>query len=442
MILVWLSFLYPIPNYNFNRSTRRDLMERYAETTKQTYEGWDEFYSKPVDEKLEFYKQKGRVFDVIFAQQFDRQFLDDLCDLADKIRLLAKTKAGAQKLSSFCRTSGPCSTSSSPPPGPSCRSERLLPPGPERLREPRYEHQLRGERRVPEDTIRTFASYLDLIISRHPEAGFAEKTSWVLNQTERPVPVLNGGSGPDQHPTQALLDIYTLQREFQAIGGIDGKKIAMVGDLKRGRTVRSLSYLMKNYKNVTLYFVAPEVFRMQDDIKAFLNKHAIPFHETDDFESVMPKVDAIYMTRIQNEYASDPKSETETFPNFHFREGTPHQDPRPLRPHAPPAPALRDRGVRGQGPARGLLAPGAQWHVDPRRADRLRFPRRAGDSDRVCLTPGGLWGLNFAKSREDFKPPPFLCDNGAPNQVRCKIGSSPVSDALEDSNGHRRKKHP
>ena len=72
-------------------------MDRYAETTKQTYEGWDEFYTKPIDEKLEALKMRGRIFDVIFAQQFDRHFLDDLCDLADKIRLLAKTKASAQK---------------------------------------------------------------------------------------------------------------------------------------------------------------------------------------------------------------------------------------------------------------------------------------------------------------------------------------------------------
>jgi aspartate carbamoyltransferase catalytic subunit len=295
-------------------------MENYAETTKQTYEGWEEFYSKPVDEKLEFYKMKGRIFDVIFAQQFDRQFLDDLCDLADKIRLLAKTRSGARKLSSLL----PHKRAMLYFVQPSTRTFLsfqnacyLLGLNVSESRGTSTSSEVKGE--SPEDTIRTFASYVDLIISRHPEAGFAEKTSWVLNQTERPVPVLNGGSGPDQHPTQALLDIYTLQREFQAIGGLDGKKIAMVGDLKRGRTVRSLSYLMKNYQNVTLYYVAPEVFRMKDDIKAFLKKHAIPFHETEDFESVMPEVDAIYMTRIQNEYAGDPKKETETFPAFHFR---------------------------------------------------------------------------------------------------------------------------
>jgi aspartate carbamoyltransferase catalytic subunit len=295
-------------------------MERYAETTKQTYEGWDEFYSKPVDEKIEFFKMKGRVFDIIYAQQFDRQFLEHLCDLADKIRLLAKTKMGAQKLSSLLQHKRAMLYFVQP----STRTFlsfqnacHLLGLNVSESRGTSTSSEVKGE--SPEDTIRTFASYVDLIISRHPETGFAEKTAWVLNQTERPVPVLNGGSGSDQHPTQALLDIYTLQREFQNIGGLDGKKIAMVGDLKRGRTVRSLSYLLKNFKDVTIYYVAPDVFRMRDDIKEFLKRHAIPYYETDNFESVMPKVDAIYMTRIQNEYAADPKGETETFPAYHFK---------------------------------------------------------------------------------------------------------------------------
>jgi aspartate carbamoyltransferase catalytic subunit len=92
----------------------------------------------------------------------------------------------------------------------------------------------------------------------------------------------------------------------------------MVGDLKRGRTVRSLSYLMKNYQNVTLYFVSPEIFKMKADIKDFLNKHGIQFFETGDFKSVMPEVDAIYMTRIQKEYSSAPSDESDIYPSFHF----------------------------------------------------------------------------------------------------------------------------
>ncbi|MBT8371796.1 MAG: aspartate carbamoyltransferase [Deltaproteobacteria bacterium] len=295
-------------------------MEKYAERTQQKFEGWEEFYSKPADEKLEHFRRNGRIFDVIYAQQFDREFLDYLCNLADMIRLLAKTKVGQSKLRHLL----PHKRAMLYFVQPSTRTFlsfqnacHILGLTVSEIRGTSTSSEVKGE--SPEDTIRTFASYVDLIISRHPEAGFAEKTAWVLNQTERPAPVLNGGSGPDQHPTQALLDIYTLEREFRTIGGLDGKKIAMVGDLKRGRTVRSLSYLMKNYEDVELYFVAPEIFKMKGDIKEFLNKHQIPFHETENFESVMPVVDAIYMTRIQNEYSEGPTSEAETFPEFHLK---------------------------------------------------------------------------------------------------------------------------
>jgi aspartate carbamoyltransferase catalytic subunit len=295
-------------------------MERFAEPTRQEYAGWEEFYSQPVDEKLDFFKQKDRLFDIIYAQQFDRAFLDYMCELADKIRLLAKTKMGLGKLKRLLRHKRAMlyfvqpSTRTFLSFQNACYTLGL---SVSEIRGTSTSSEVKGESQ--EDTIRTFASYVDMIIARHPEAGFAEKTAWVLNQTERPVPVLNGGSGPDQHPTQALLDIYTLEREFRRLGGLDNKKIAMVGDLKRGRTVRSLSYLMKNYRDVRLYFVSPAIFKMRTDIKGFLDKHGIAYVETEDFESVMPVVDAIYMTRIQNEYSEDPTSESETFPGFHFR---------------------------------------------------------------------------------------------------------------------------
>ena len=295
-------------------------MERYAEQTQQEFEGWEEFFSKVVDEKLDHFKSEGRLFDIIYGQQFDREFLDYLCNLADMIRGLAKTKMGHEKLRNLL----PHKRAMLYFVQPSTRTFlsfqnacHILGLSVSETRGTTTSSEVKGE--SPEDTIRTFASYVDLIVCRHPEAGFAEKMAWVLNQTERPVPVLNGGSGPDQHPTQALLDIYTLEREFYNVGGLDGKKIAMVGDLRRGRTVRSLSYLMKNYKDVELYFVSPEIFKMKDDIKSFLDKHHIPFHETDDFESIMPTVDTIYMTRIQDEYAESPSGKAETYPEFHFK---------------------------------------------------------------------------------------------------------------------------
>ena len=300
------------------------------EETIQIYAGWEDFYNIDVSDKLDFFSKKNRLFDIIFAQQFDRTFLDFMCILANQIRLLAKTKSGAQVLSHLLSHKRAILYFVQP----STRTFisflnacHILGMKASEIRGTTTSSEVKGE--SPEDTIRTFASYVDLIIVRHPEAGFAEKTAWVLNQTERPVSVINGGSGPDQHPTQALLDIYTLERSFEHIGGLDGKKIAMVGDLKRGRTVRSLSYLMKNYKDITLYFVSPAIFKMKKDIKNFLDKHNIKFYETDDFASVMPIVDAIYMTRIQKEYSTTPSKETDLYPDFHIRK----EDLSNIQPH-------------------------------------------------------------------------------------------------------------
>ena len=153
-----------------------------------------------------------------------------------------------------------------------------------------------------EDSIRTFSSYVDLIVMRTPEAGFAARAAALMDSIPRPVPIINAGSGKDQHPTQALLDVYTLERSFEASGGIDGKTIGMMGDLKRGRTVRSLSRLMRHYRDVRLVFIAPDAFEMESDIKTFLNEHQVVFTETARLHEVLPSLDAIYVTRMQSEH--------------------------------------------------------------------------------------------------------------------------------------------
>jgi len=175
---------------------------------------------------------------------------------------------------------------------------------------------MKGE--TQEDTVRTFSSYVDLVIMRHVQERFAEKMAWLLNQTGRPVSVINAGSGKDQHPTQALLDIYTLHRSFENYGGIDGKAIAMVGDLLRGRTVRSLSYLLKNYDGVKIYFVAPRDLQMGQDLKDYLKENDVDFEQRENFDEIIPLVDAIYMTRIQDEYDQTGESKKIDYSKFHF----------------------------------------------------------------------------------------------------------------------------
>ena len=148
-----------------------------------------------------------------------------------------------------------------------------------------------------EDTIRVITGYADLVVLRHFDSGASRRAADVSN-----VPVINAGDGAGQHPTQALLDMYTIDRE---IGHLDEISVAMVGDLANGRTVRSLCYLLTKYKSPKIYFVAPSMVRMKDDIKEYLRRYEVSFEEAEDLHEVAAQVDVIYQTRIQRERFHD-----------------------------------------------------------------------------------------------------------------------------------------
>ena len=244
-----------------------------------------------------------KLFHVIDPRVFERQLLDELCALATRVRTIAKTPAGARFLQSLAPNRRAMLYFTQP----STRTFlsfnnacHILGMRTSEIRDPSTSSEVKGE--SFDDAIRTFSSYVDVIIMRSRHPGRAALAANLMDSIARPVPVINAGSGSDQHPTQALLDIYTLDRSFSELGGIDGKVIGMMGDLKRGRTVRSLCMLMQNYRDVRLVFVAPDQYAMQDDIKAFLASHNIPYVETADLPGVLPELDAIYVTRMQSEW--------------------------------------------------------------------------------------------------------------------------------------------
>src|SRR5712691_4453213 len=148
-----------------------------------------------------------------------------------------------------------------------------------------------------EDTIRIMSGYADVIVMRHYEVGAARRAAAVSR-----VPVINAGDGLGQHPTQGLLDLYTIRKET---GVVDGLRIAMVGDLAQGRTVRSLAYLLSKYNYAKMYFVAPPLLRMKDDILSHLRERKIGYTEETDLQKVLPEVNVVYQTRIQKERFGD-----------------------------------------------------------------------------------------------------------------------------------------
>ncbi len=158
-----------------------------------------------------------------------------------------------------------------------------------------FSSEMEGEQ--VEDSIRIIGSYSDVIVIRHHEQGGARRAALVS-----PVPLINAGDGDGgQHPTQALLDLYTIHRERP----LNGLSVALIGELDRGRTARSLAYLLAKFERVKMFFVSPPETQMKPDILAYLEEHNVQYEPVSDLDRVVGEVDVIYQTRIRPERLSD-----------------------------------------------------------------------------------------------------------------------------------------
>lgn len=272
--------------------------------------------------------RNDRPFHVVLAQQFDRPAVEQLCQLADMIRSISGSRQGSNFLTNmlshrramlyFIQPSTRTFLSFT-------AASQIVGMRYSSVRDRSTSSEVKGE--SEDDTVRTFSQYFDCIVMRHPMEGFAEHVANMFNDMSRTIPVINAGSGKDQHPTQALLDIYTLFRAFSesqtdgaapATGGrtngaksaaasytrnpFAGKTIAFVGDLKRGRTVRSLTYLLCRYPGVRLLFVSPPELSIGDDILDYCTRHQVEFELAGDVRKHIGDCDAVYMTRLQDEH--------------------------------------------------------------------------------------------------------------------------------------------
>ena len=225
---------------------------------------------------------------VVEVQQFDRELLERLFTRADAMRDLPRPStlhAGKILATIFYEPSTRTRLS--------FESAMLRLGGQvistENARE--FSSAIKGE--TLEDTIRMASGYADAIVIRHYEQGAAGRAAAVA-----PVPVINAGDGPGEHPTQALLDLYTIQHE---LGRIDSLTIALMGDLKYGRTARSLALLSRLAEDVRLLFVNPPQTPMGADIREALTSAGVQFADEPDLHRALDQSDVIYQTRVQKE---------------------------------------------------------------------------------------------------------------------------------------------
>jgi aspartate carbamoyltransferase catalytic subunit len=230
-----------------------------------------------------------RLRHVLESQQFSRELLDELFERADAMRAEPQGAGGRLRGRIMAALFYEPSTRTRL----SFESAMLRLGGQTMGTDNAREFSSAAKGETLEDTIRIVGGYADVIVLRHPDEGAAARAAAVSD-----VPVINGGDGRGQHPTQALLDLYTIKDE---LGRVDGVRVAIVGDLANGRTARSLAYLLSKYRDVELWFVAPPQVGMGKDIKDHLDRHEVAWHETSDLDEVLPKVDVVYQTRIQKE---------------------------------------------------------------------------------------------------------------------------------------------
>ncbi len=296
--------------------------------------------NRPVMMKIPEFQRNERLKHIITSEQYDIETLEHLSGVATMIKNLSGSKEGCDYLSSLLshRRAMLYFTQASTRTFLSFMAAcQILGLNCNEIRDSSVSSEYKGE--SPFDSVRMFSSYFDIIIMRSRTPDFAECCAYLMNDLEefnqRSVPIINGGAGADEHPTQALLDMYTILLTFAFRSPKDSSKwsrfdeleskypgltrgpanktYCFCGDIGRGRTVRSLANILSLYDNVTMYFVSPDhqKLRLAPEVRDKLTKKGVKVLESDDLNEVIDKVDLLYMTRIQHEH--DSKEDAEFF---------------------------------------------------------------------------------------------------------------------------------
>lgn len=241
---------------------------------------------------------------ILRAQQFDKSTLIDLFKRTDQLTQLYQGPGGVDEIRSYARGKLAFLVFYEPSTrtrfsfGVAARNLGMDIIQTENARD--FSSAVKGE--TLEDTIRVLCEYdPNVIILRHNETGGADRAAAIVDKFDYPVSIVNAGDGKGQHPTQALLDLYTIYSKYKRISDLT---VTVGGDLLNGRTVRSLVYLLTKFKNVKMIFVSPNNLKMGSDIITHLNEHGVSFGETEDLENALSVADVVYWTRIQTERGS------------------------------------------------------------------------------------------------------------------------------------------
>jgi len=262
-----------------------------------------EFINQSPEEIKQACYKEGRLNHIIRAEHFDLSFLETICETARAARKVAKLEDKSIKkllssksvLNFFAQPSQRTFLSFS-------LAEAHLGMRREEVRDIRTSSFSKGE--SEKDSLRTISSYFDALVCRNPSDIYDLFAVWVMKNSDREIPVINAGSGKREHPTQGILDYYTVRESFK--GELEGRTFVYVGDCARGRTVHSLAKIMALHKGTEAYFIAPEELQIDEETEKYIVERGTKvFKETKPLKELINLADVVYMTRIQDEHGGE-----------------------------------------------------------------------------------------------------------------------------------------
>ena len=266
--------------------------------------------------------EDARLQSVIFTQQFHRELIERLVRCAEKCRALLTHAEGRAFLQrqlidrSISLYFPQCSTRTFTSFSFAAQSLGMMV---EEIRDTEMSAMYKGESEL--DTLLTLASVSDAVVLRQMDANLSLTLAYEIIQRGLPTKVINGGSGSDQHPTQALLELFTLLSHFRETCSEftqHDRTVAFVGDLRRSRTARSLSYLLALYPSVRQVFIAPEELQMGNDLIEYLSETGVNYELCNELAPHLPTADAFYMMRMQDEYSATSETLRRRYEQFYL----------------------------------------------------------------------------------------------------------------------------
>jgi len=309
-----------VQSFGFGSRTNKSIKEDSEMKNQLKMPNLNEFLAmKPKQKAPYLLSEDGTIRSFLYSQQLTKEIVDKLIQIAEFLEERIYNEDYAKYLKSLLFPKGcilyftQCSTRTFTSFSMACQSLGMIV---EEIRDPEMSALYKGESEL--DTILALGYLSDLIVMRSMDPEIVQLAAYEFSKRDMSTLIISGGSGSDQHPTQALLELYTVASHLNILGSNKKGIVAFVGDLKRSRTARSLSYLLALYPQIVHVFVAPQELQIGDDILEYLTENQIEYVCSTSLDEYLSEIDVLYLMRMQDEYSATSESLRKEYSKYYL----------------------------------------------------------------------------------------------------------------------------